>query len=112
MLNGLGVRTLMSLNVNVYVAALYVTKPSDDANTTLAAATPSELILHFVHDVTARAMTDVWDEGFAHNARGQLPILKDRIATLNGWMTPMKVGRRMSFSFKPGTGVTVTVNGT
>jgi hypothetical protein len=44
-LNGLGMRQATALKVNVYVAALYVARPSSDANALLASVTPSELIL-------------------------------------------------------------------
>lgn len=109
-LNGLGMRRVF-LTLNVYVAALYVAKTSNDANVILGSTSPSELILQFVRDVGASDITAAWDEGFANNAKGQLPALKDRIAMLNGWMSDIKTGQRMIFSFKPGVGVTVSVNG-
>ena len=56
-------------------------------------------------------MTKAWQEGFEKSAKPQLPALKDRIATLNGWMADMKSGQKMTFIFKPGTGVQVDVNG-
>ena len=52
-----------------------------------------------------------WDEGFEKNAKGQLPALKDRIAMLNGWMADVKSGQRLTFTFKPGAGLQVNVNG-
>jgi hypothetical protein len=110
-LNGLGVRKATILKVNVYVAALYVTRTSSDPNAILGSDLPSELILHFVRDVGASDMREAWEEGFENNAKAQLPSLKDRIATLNGWMTDIRNGRQMIFSFKPGVGLKVTVNG-
>jgi Chalcone isomerase-like len=110
-LNGLGLRKAF-LTINVYVAALYVAKPSNDPNVLLGSTTPSELILQFVRDVGAGDITAAWDEGFANNAKGQLPALKDRVAMLNGWMTDIQTGQRLTFGFKPGVGVTVNVNGT
>lgn len=112
MLNGLGMRQATMLKVNVYVAALYVPKPSADANAILGAAAPYELILHFVRNVGASDLAKGWNEGFDRNAHAQLPALKDRIAKLSGWMTDIKTGQRLQFSFKPGTGVQVSVNGT
>ena len=47
-LNGVGLRQATMLKVNVYVAALYVTKTSSDANTLLASPVPSEMVLQFV----------------------------------------------------------------
>ena len=111
-LNGLGMRQATMLKVNVYVAALYVTKTSGDANTILGAVAPYELILQFVRNVDASDIAKGWGEGFEKNAHGQLPALKDRIAKLNGWMADIKTGQRLQFSFKPGVGVQVSVNGT
>src|SRR5215831_9198569 len=110
-LNGLGLRLATMLKVKVYVAALYVAKTSNDANAILGASTPSELVLHFVRDVGASDMRKAWEEGFEKSAKDQMPALKDRIATLNGWMADMKTGQKMTFTFKPGTGVQVDVNG-
>jgi Chalcone isomerase-like len=109
-LNGLGMRKAFH-TLNVYVAALYVVRTSNDPNVILGSTSPSKLILHFVRDVGAGDITGAWDEGFANNAKGQLPALKDRIAMLNGWMTDIKAGQRLIFGFRPGVGVTVDVNG-
>jgi len=111
-LNGLGMRKATMLKVNVYVAALYVVKTSSDPNTILQSNSSNELILQFVRNVDAGDISKGWDEGFAKNAKGQLPALKERIAMLNGWMADMKTGQRLTFSFRPGVGVQVNVNGT
>jgi len=110
-LNGLGMRKATMFKVNVYVAALYVAKTSGDANAVLGANSPNELILHFVRDVGAGDLTKAWDEGFAKNAKAELPALKERIATLNGWMGDVKSGQRLVFTFKPGAGIQIAVNG-
>jgi len=110
-LNGLGLRQATAFKVNVYVAALYVAKTSNDANALLGANAPSQLILQFVRNVGADDLRKGWSEGFEKNSRDQLPALKDRIATLNGWMTDVKTRERLTFTSKPGAGVTVNVNG-
>jgi len=110
-LNGLGLRQATAFKVNVYVAALYVAKTSNDANALLGANAPSQLILQFVRNVGADDLRKGWSEGFEKNSKDQLPALKDRIATLNGWMSDVKTGERMTFTTKPGAGVTVNVNG-
>ncbi len=109
-LNGLGLRQATFLKVNVYVAALYVAKTSSDPNALLGSNTPSELILQFVRDVGADDLRKGWSEGFEKNSKDQLPALKDRIATLNGWMADVKTGERLTFIHKPGAGVLVNVN--
>lgn len=111
-LNGLGLRQATMLKVNVYVGALYVTKTSSDANAILGANAPYELVLQFVRDVGASDVAKGWEEGFEKNAKPQLPALKERIATLSGYMSDVKNGQKLTFSFKPGVGVQVNVNGT
>jgi chalcone isomerase-like protein len=111
-LNGVGLRKATMLKVSVYVAALYVAKTSSDPNAILGANSPRELILQFVRDVGSADITKGWDEGFAKNAKEQLPALKERITMLNGWMGDVKTGERLTFFFKPGVGVQVDVNGT
>lgn len=110
-LNGLGLRLATMLKVKVYVAALYVAKTSNDPNALLGSNAPSQLVLQFVRDVDAGDLTKAWTEGFEKSGKGQLPALKDRIATLNGWMADMKAGQRLIFTDKPGAGVEVNVNG-
>jgi hypothetical protein len=110
-LNGLGLRQATAFKVNVYVAALYVSKTSSDPNALLGSTAPSELVLQFVRNVGADDLRKGWTEGFEKNSKGELPALKDRIAMLNGWMADVKTGDRLTFTSKPGAGVTVNVNG-
>lgn len=110
-LNGLGLRQATMLKVNVYVGALYVAKTSKDANAILGANAPYELILQFVRNVDGGDVAKGWEEGFEKNAKAQLPALQERIATLSGYMGDVKSGQKLTFSFKPGVGVRVDVNG-
>ena len=111
-LNGLGLRQATMLKVNVYVAGLYVAKPSTDPNAVLEAPTAKQLLLHFVRSVGRSDLNKSWEEGFEANAKGQLPALKERIEKLKGLMTDMKSGERLIFTFKPGGGVFVAIDGT
>jgi len=110
-LNGLGLRLATMLKVKVYVAALYVGKTSNDAGAILGSSAPTELILQFVRDVGADDLRKGFDEGFEKNAKAQLPALKERIAQLNGWVSDVRSGQKLTFVHKPGTGVQVDVNG-
>lgn len=110
-LNGVGARKATFLKVNVYVAALYVAKPSRDPKALVAASGPDELILHFVRNVGIDDLTKAWNEGFERNSKQQLPAFKDRIAKLNSWMTDMKTGQRLTFVRRPGVGIEVGVDG-
>jgi hypothetical protein len=111
-LNGLGLRQATILKVNVYVAALYVANVSSDPHALLGSNTPKELILHFVHNVSDDDLKKGWEEGFEHNAKEQLPALKERIERLQGWMADMQSGQRLTFLHTPGAGLQVEVKGT
>src|SRR5690349_14112776 len=95
-LNGLGLRQATVFKVNVYVGALYVAKTSNDANAILASNTPKEMALQFVRNVGAEDIVKGWNEAFEKNAKAELPALKDRVAMLNGWMTDMKSGDKLT----------------
>lgn len=110
-LNGLGLRKATVFKVKVYVAALYVAKTSTNPNVILGAAAPYELILHFVRDVGAKDINKGWVEGFERNAGDQLPVLQERVTTLTKWMSDIKSGERLQFSFIPGSGLQVIVKG-
>jgi hypothetical protein len=107
-LNGLGLRQATMLKVNVYVAALYVTKLSADASALLAANNRKQLILQFLRNVSAAELNKAWEEGFDK----RLAAFKDHLETLKGWMMDMKTGQRLTFDYKPTAGVQVDVNGT
>lgn len=110
-LNGLGMRKATFLKVNVYVGALYVAHPSHDPESLIDPGTPAELILHFVRNVGVDDLRDAWKEGFERVARDQVAALGARIATLNGWMSSMETGQRLTFIRLPGAGIQVDVNG-
>ncbi len=110
-LNGLGIRKATFLKVNVYVAALYVTRPTHDANALIASNDTQELILHFVRGVGTDDLTKAWTEGFAQAAPAQRDALRSRVATLNSWMSDVKSGQRFVFVRRPGAGVQFSVDG-
>lgn len=106
-LNGLGLRQATMFKVNVYVAALYVTKPSANADALLGSGDPKQLILQFMRNVSAADLNKAWDEGFDK----RLAPFKSHLETLKGWMTDMKPGQRLIFVQRPGAGLEVDVNG-
>ena len=111
-LNGLGVRKATFLKINVYVAALYVTKPTHEAAPLINSDTQQELILHFVRDVGVDDLRKAFHEAFERDGVDQSVSMKERIAKLNGWLTDMKKGQRLIFLRTPHAGVQVVVNGT
>jgi hypothetical protein len=105
-LNGLGVRKATFLKVNVYVAAYYVAQPGHDPKPLIESDSPQQLVLQFVRNVGVDDLRKAFVAGFS--AAG----LQERVARLNGWMTDMKTGQRLTFVRLPHSGVQITVNGT
>lgn len=110
-LNGLGLRKATVFGIKVYVGALYVAQPTSDAAAILSAKEPAEIELRFTFHVTAGQLRDAWQEGFEKSARGRLPQLRSRIAQLNGWMTAVGSGQRMTFLRLPGVGIQYSLDG-
>lgn len=110
-LNGLGLRKATVFGIKVYVGALYVAQPTSDAAAILSAQEPAEIELRFTFHVTAGQLRDAWQEGFEKSAQGRLPQLQSRIAQLNGWMTTVGSGQRMTFLRLPGVGIQYALDG-
>ena len=110
-LNGMGVREATILRVQVYVAGLYLETRSSDASRILAADETKRLVLSFVRDVGRDSLVSAWNEGFAKSGGTALAGIRDRLATLNGWMVDMKRGDTLTFTQIPGKGIGVEANG-
>jgi len=111
-LNGLGTREATIFSVNVYVAALYLENLSSDGYAICASEETKRLILHFVRDVSGGDIANAWAEGFMKNCDDDATVYESRIVTLNSWMSEMKDGDRMMFTYIPDTGLQVSVKGT
>jgi hypothetical protein len=65
-LNGIGVRTVSFLRLRVYVAGLYLPRPSNDATAILRSPEPRLLVIHFLRDVDEAKVRDAWREGLTN----------------------------------------------
>ncbi len=110
-LNGMGVREATILNIDVYVAGLYLEKKSSNAQQIIRSEQTKRIHMQFVRNVDRSDITDAWSEGFKKNAGGKLGALKARIAKLNSWMADIKDGQTLTFTYVPDKGVQVHVKG-
>jgi hypothetical protein len=109
-LNGLGVRT--EFMVKVYVAGLYLEQKSTDPDAIIKADAPKRIVMHFLHDASKKQMADAFSESFHDNSPQAEATTKGEIDKFLGALEPLKVGDEMVFSYLPGTGTTVAINGT
>lgn len=108
-LNGMGVREATVFNVDVYVAGLYVESKSSDGDAIAGSKTVKRLVLKFVRDVDKSDMADAWKEGF--EKRGALGEHRASVDRLRGWMSDLKEGDTLTFTYVPDKGLTVEVKG-
>lgn len=109
-LNGMGVREATAFNVNVYVAGLYLeggrTRSSAEA---VRPDKAKKLVLMFVRDVDREDIVEAWSTGFRQNAGQSFQEHRANLQRLNGWMTNVREGQEMSFTYVPGKGIQVRV---
>lgn len=108
-LNGLGLRT--KLMVKVYVAGLYLTQKSSDADAILKADAPRRIVMQFLHSASKNQIADAFNDSFSDNAPEAKKSLHSEIDRLFAALDPVKPGDQMVFTYIPGTGTTFTLNG-
>jgi hypothetical protein len=108
-LNGLGLRT--KYMIKVYVAGLYLAQKTSDADAILKADGPRRIVMHFVHGASKSQMADAFEESFDDNAPDAKKTMKGDIDRLLAALEPVKDGDEMVFTYVPGTGTTLTING-
>jgi len=108
-LNGLGLRT--KYMVKVYVAGLYLPQKSSDPTTIISADAPKRIVMHFLHGASKKQMSDAFDESFSDNTPDAKKTMQSDIDRLLGALEPVKEGDQMVFTYVPGTGTTLAING-
>jgi N-methylhydantoinase B/oxoprolinase/acetone carboxylase alpha subunit len=109
-LNGVALRKKAIFKV--YVAGLYLTAKSSDANAVLAADETRRMVMQFVRDVGKDKMCEAWDEALENNTPNASAELKADFVTLCGYMEDIKDKQQFVFTYVPGTGTEVSVAGT
>lgn len=108
-LNGQGLRK--KLFIKVYVAGLYLSETTGDADAILAADAPRQLRMHFLYKVDQGKICDAWKEGVEKNRPDASDVVKRQLDELCGMMEDMGKGESMSFTYVPDQGTTVVVKG-
>jgi hypothetical protein len=111
-LNGMGLREATILDIDVYVAGLYVEHASSNPGDLIGSNQVKRIVLQFVRDVDRGDIVKAWNEGFAHDATVPAAQLRPMIDQLDAWMPDMKSGHTLMFTYVPGQGVAVDVDGT
>lgn len=109
-LNGTGVRTKYFMKM--YAAGLYLTAPSQNAKTIVAADEPMALRLEIVSGaITREKLLESLDEGFAKSTGGKVQALESQIEQFQQTLAgPINKGDVLELVYLPGRGVAVSQN--
>ncbi|MGM0555349.1 MAG: chalcone isomerase family protein [Myxococcota bacterium] len=110
-LNGQGIREATLMKIDVYVAGLYVTEKSKNGAALAKKDAHKRLVLEFVRDVDRDKIVDAYEQSFEEAAGGKYGALKSKIKKLNGWMVDASEGDEHVYTYIPGEGLTVEING-
>lgn len=110
-LNGMGIREATALQVDVYVAGLYVPARSHDADTLLAGDTPRRVVMHMVRDVSREDAMEGFLTGLRNNSPNDMAALEPAIARLRSVVQAMNEGEVVTITYVPGRGTEIAING-
>lgn len=108
-LNGMALRK--KIVFKVYVCGLYLPQKESDGEKILNGDTHRKVIMHFVRTVGAKKINAAWLEGLEDNTPNASAELKKQFDTLCHYMEKIPDGNRIIFTYIPGKGTTVEVNG-
>ena len=108
-LNGLGLRK--KFVVKVYVAGLYLEQRSSDSGAIIKAEAPKRIVMQFVRGVSKSQLVDAFEESFNNNTPDARKTMKADIDRFLDALEPVKEGDQMVFTYVPGTGTTLAING-
>ena len=108
-LNGAGIRK--KLFIKVYVGALYLSAKQSDAAGVITGDSPRRMLLHFLFGVSKDQISEAWEEGLRDNTPNASAEVKANFTKLVSWMEPIDKGKQLVFTYVPGSGTIVEVNG-
>jgi hypothetical protein len=108
---GIGLRK--KLVISVYLGALYLENPTNDAAQVIASDQAKRVVLRFIYNgVGADDLVKAWTEGFEKNVPDKIQSLKPQIDTFKGYFTEgMKTAETIIVTYLPGKGTEVAVKG-
>lgn len=111
LLNGMGIREATALQIDVYVAGLYVTRRGRDATTVLAADAPRRVVMHMLRDVSRDEVVEGFTTGLRRNSPDQFASFGPIIARLRSMVQETHEGDVVTITYVPGRGTEIAVNG-
>ena len=109
--NGVGVRQATFLNVNVYVAGLYVEHKTRSVQEILRQDQPKLMVLQFVRDVSSQEMVDALNDALRKNVGEEFGAAHQHLQRFVEKLPQLRKGTNLTLAYRPGHGLELTVNG-
>lgn len=108
-LNGAGYRK--KFFIKVYIGALYLAQPANQANAVLDAGTPRSMRLQFLRDVSQDQFATAWNDGIAANhTAAEMQTLRARIDQLNTLVGSVRRNDVLRIDMRPRADTEVWLN--
>jgi Chalcone isomerase-like len=98
-LNGIGLRSYSVFQVPIYVAGLYLVRPSNDANQILHSPDTKLLEIRFVHDVSVEQSRKAWRDGFERNCVSPCQVAPQDVERFLSFVPAVRKGDSYSLLF-------------
>lgn len=108
-LNGMALRSKAVFKV--YVGGLYLPSKQTDWKQVLAADTPRHMTMHWLRSVDKATICEAWNDGLAANTPNASAEVRKNFESLCGMMEDARTGDKFTFTYLPGTGTEVSING-
>ena len=110
-LNGMGLREATFLKIDVYVAALYLEKPTTDPDSILDAEDNKQLRMRFVRKVSRKDMVNGWKDAVTKNSGDAAVAVQDRFERLYAAMIDVAEGDELIVTETPARGINISLKG-
>jgi hypothetical protein len=107
LLNGLGLREATVLNIDVYVAGLYLEQRSSSPRQIIEVESTKQVKLALLRDVSHQDLAEQLGSYFRHAAGRDYDKLKPRFDRMASWLPTLHEGDSFSVTYRPGGGLEV-----
>jgi hypothetical protein len=108
-LNGMGLRKKVVFKV--YVAGLYLEKPSPAGEAVIASDQIKRMQLSVLRSLKSKQVMEAIEEGFEKNSKAQMGALKERLGKFGAMISDVVEGDQIVMTYVPGKGTMVSVKG-
>ncbi|MGH8281831.1 MAG: chalcone isomerase family protein [Gammaproteobacteria bacterium] len=109
-LNGMGLREKFFFHI--YVGGLYLPEKATTTDAVLAEQGPYRVVMHMLYDVSHSQFADAWLDDIKANNKNDYASIESDAKAFAALFSDSKKGDEIFMDYVPGTGISVSYNGT